>query len=673
MAAPGGGRRLGWVPFAVLLLALASMFLVRGGAAPFDRPGHHNTNTALHMAVARNLSPEHRFLMFRHRWAAADGTAAYDLYNRFGVGGYALVKLAILPFGDDLEAQVSAARMLALGFFVAAGALAFLSLRRLTDNGWLALAATLVPFSSSYCLHYSDMPNPEAFMSVFGLLLTFHGAVVFTQDGRFPQLPVKACVALLLGWQALAVLAPFVALGMAATARRAFAAARPDGPWRRFRNTAGAALKGRHALAGGIALAFACVVLGWNFTNEHRALDGGRAFTGLPSFNSMLRNAGVGEAKDRPGARPFGWGEFVGDQFRRIGVMSLPYGLRAATGHGYGGAAGRSPGGGASGPRQPAAGALAATVTMLGVGVFLVAVVALKWMRWRALTASLLVSGFCWALPVRHQAFLHDFIALFHIGVPLVFLVAALTVLRRWLGEGVHKGSAVVAAVVFVWSAAEMGRAGEPAAAAGLRTGMLADFEAIRRQTAGAKVFAAHRVMAGEFASSPYDMAHLVAFHLPGSVLALAHWGRAAAPAAADFVVVPWRLPGAASLTPGNRWAFLYERPAFAAAWRRAPAPFGAPLIRGRFTVHWATGSVLYLKEGCVAEDLAARLFIETFAAAGGRPARTQEFRFGHWGQAIAGRCVAAVRPGPGTVRIRTGERGPGGWSGEAVLPAMGR
>ena len=47
-------------------------------------------------------------------------------------------------------------------------------------------------------------------------MLVFHGMAIFVQEGRFRQLLVKSCVALLLGWHVYAFLLPFIIFGMAA-------------------------------------------------------------------------------------------------------------------------------------------------------------------------------------------------------------------------------------------------------------------------------------------------------------------------------------------------------------------------------------------------------------------------------------------------------------------------
>ena len=202
-------------PLLLLLAALSTVFVFGNDRGRFYRPGHHDYVSAGHLSIAVNLSPEHRFLMFRsQREAAGPDGPRYDPYNRFPVGGYALIALATSPFRGDLSLRLHAARVLMLGFFAAAAVLAYLSMSRLAASRWVALTAVLLPFSSFYGLYYNDMIHPEVIPGLFGVLLTFHGVVVFLQDGRFPQLLVKACAGLLLAWHVLALVAAFVVLAL---------------------------------------------------------------------------------------------------------------------------------------------------------------------------------------------------------------------------------------------------------------------------------------------------------------------------------------------------------------------------------------------------------------------------------------------------------------------------
>ena len=294
----GGPASRAFLPLG-LLLALSTVFVFGGDRGHFYRPGHHDWVSSEHLAVAVNLSPEHGFLMFHRRFPNPGGTAGYKPYNRFPMGGYALLKLATLPFGDDLSAAIHAARMLMLLFFAAAAALAYLAMLRLIDstsNRWIALTATLLVFSSPYSLYYNDMISPNTAMDLFGIMLTFHGMVVFAQEGRFRQLLVKACVSLLLGWHVFALLLAFIVLGVVSELVRVRSAG-PDHVNRKHSAASAAApLPGRYLTLGAVASLVGVSILTFNFANEWRALDGSHALTDLPSFRSMLKRIGVDTA-----------------------------------------------------------------------------------------------------------------------------------------------------------------------------------------------------------------------------------------------------------------------------------------------------------------------------------------------------------------------------------------
>ena len=137
-------------PLLLLLLALSTMVSFGNDRSNFrwDTPG--NGMTAHNMAVAANLSPAHNFLGFYRQTLDADGAPTYAVYNRFPIGGYALIKLAMLPFWDDLSARRDAARLLMLLFFTATAVLAYLSLARLTAHRWIALSCTRATWINSW-------------------------------------------------------------------------------------------------------------------------------------------------------------------------------------------------------------------------------------------------------------------------------------------------------------------------------------------------------------------------------------------------------------------------------------------------------------------------------------------------------------------------------------------
>ena len=230
------------LPLALLVLALSTLFLFGGDREYFYRGGNHDWNSSkvlgrfaggalgdVHdgnhdwnsskvLALVANWSFRHNLVRFFHQSRDADGSLIYgELYNRFPPGGFVLIKLAILPFGDtDFRAQIYTARMLMLLLFCGAAVLAYHSLARITGSRWDALTATLLAFSSFYLLYYADQIFTEVTIDLFAVMLAFHGMVIFVQEGRFRQLLVKSCVALLLGWHGYAFLLPFIVFGLAA-------------------------------------------------------------------------------------------------------------------------------------------------------------------------------------------------------------------------------------------------------------------------------------------------------------------------------------------------------------------------------------------------------------------------------------------------------------------------
>ncbi len=420
----------------LLLLALSTLFPYSFDKGYFYRSGSHDWNSSKNLAIAENLSPDHHFRLFVGRRQGSSDAPAYEMYNRFPVGGYALIKLAILPFENDLSARILAARMLMLLLFGAAALLAFHSLARITSHRWVALAATLAAFSSYYMLLYNDAVSNEMSVDLFAVMLVFHGMVVFVQEGRFRQLLARTCVALLLGWHVYAFLLPFLILGLAHEAVRAW----KDGTalWPRVRSTGAAVLRSRYTALGAFALLFGAAVLGFNFANEYAAFGGETRVTELPSVRSMLKRTGLDQELNTVFDR-MGWPRFLRRQFFRVFLASVPFVLtdwRAELRGWLPSVDFWAPG--LSGPKL-----LPYLVLLLMVAVASTAAVCLAKRllarRHRMLLAALALSGFFWALPMRHNtaSSAHDFEALYYVGVPLVFYSLLLLYLRkRWGGSG---------------------------------------------------------------------------------------------------------------------------------------------------------------------------------------------------------------------------------------------
>ncbi len=610
------------LPLAALGLCLSCVFWL--GRQPSTlHPSHiHAWNTAKVMALAENLEFA-RGLQFTQRNRDADGSIRYDMYNRFPIGGPALVKLAIWPFEGDMSAQLAAARALMLAFFCGSALLAYSALFRLVGSRPIALAATLLAFASYYMLAYNDIVTNEVGMDVFALLLVFHAMVMFrgraTRRGepagdalalrksavtglskrRFGWLLATICVALLLGWHVFALLAAFVMVGLAGEARAAWQRPAPAASRRRLVPRLGAValatLRSRITLLAVFSVLFGASVLGCNLAVEHahmagpgqeRGADnmGAGARAPLPTWQSILRRTGLGDGLGGF-LRPVGWDpqaqgrarqpSFLKWQFHRIGVMVVP--VAAA---GIGGLA----------LADEVDWKYAETPPLTGLGIAATAVCfAGLFLRGRppersgardgGLLAVLALSGFCWTIPMHKNTvwITHDFEACMYIGLALVLFtllgVGLRQIWRAATGAAVPGVLAVAgaafAALVFAVSSHRMAQDATRSAEAAQPT-VLAEFETIRTLARGKDVLVAATWF--ELGSRPVSAYGGVSegmlapastwWYLAGTVL---HYGlnltKAARVEASGGVdfVLSFERVDAPLLTPAHRFAFLYD------------------------------------------------------------------------------------------------------------------
>lgn len=706
----------------LLLLALAIVFAAGSSPGRFHLwTSDHGDVTLNCLTHAANLSPEHGFRRFYYRLLNGAGERVYGAYNpllpyetsrptSLPIGGMLLVKAAITVFPDDLAAQFRAARTLMLAFFAGAMVAAYLALKRLTGNPSIALAATLLGFSSFGTLHYADMVGTEGSPDLFGVMLTFHGLVVFAQQRRLPGLLAKIFVAVLIGWHVFALLLPFVVLGLAAE-------------WLRdrrslLRRTTGL-LGSRRLLIGVLALSLGVAVLGLNFAIEFTALasEGSLAADAEEPTWAMPRTLRPGAGRDaaagaetsldklasyRSISRAVGWdphtrewraqllwGSLQQQLFNRAGRASIPYAFERAGRYlfesppagavqAHRGVADDAPGqrwlqrngaaataraanGLVPSARHEAGGGLAATVYWWGVVVFAITAIGVARARHRTLMATLAGFGFCWG-PLVHLSAAHAYEGLFFVGLPLVFfslvLMRAGPLLRKHgLSERWIDACAGAALLVFALSGLQVARLPADAEEPSHFRTLLADMEAVRRAAPEGATVVGHTLSRGE-------MRYLTI----GRTLLRPLDGRQRE--RADFVLSRSRLEDAGLLTAENRFIFLYDRAAQDARY----ANLGEPVLEAPngWTVHLLDNRLIVASgAACDRRRDQPMLFVESFPAerhalpffyydARPLPRRT-EFRFRESGFEVAGRCIAELAPPAYEVgRVRIGQFVPG-------------
>ncbi len=643
-------RFLAWSPLLLLALALATLFVFNSDRERFYAPLKHDTAKSL--AIAENLSPDHRFRMFTRLTFDEDGEPVYIPYNRFPVGGFALIKVVILPFGDNLAMKVFVTRMLMLALLSAAAFLAYHAIARIASNRWIALTAVMIAFSSYYILRYSNWVSNEFMIDLFAVMLVFHGMVLFAQEGRFRQLAVKTCVALLLGWHVYAFLVPFVALGLggelvhAIKARRGDETAKDRSAKDRYSWMLRGIRSSPYIKLGALALLLGVAVLAFNFLSEYDALNGEVPLAELPSVKSFVGRAWDGTGLSFVDGRA--WGGFFRQQFYRITGASVPHAL--VTRH-WGAA--EFP------PNEP-------PLPLAIMGLLLVGAcfAGLPFVRRRNPLAVLALSGPCWALLARGNVVIpdHQFEAIYYVGVPLTLVTLLLIGARRLGGSRVLPIAAGVAAMVFALSASQLvARGPELERESERRQAIFSDAAAIRKVTQGKNVYVAQTdgsriALYGD--RNPLD------FHLAGSRIAYSPKDSASG---RDFVVIPYRDEQFPLLTPHNEIVFLYgqadpadlERARFDAL---ASGASGEPSARADYDIHISEDALVYVKEPC--GDIGHKFFLRIYPEdADDLPEwRTRhgndalDFFFPLWGVEFDGKCVISVPlPNYAISGIRTG------------------
>ena len=661
-------------PPLLLALALSSLFL-----AGIDKT-HFNHSTSLGSAetlsVAENLSLEHRPRLCVRLDLAPDGSGQCVTYGRWPIGIYMVVKLAMWPVDGDLLAMVAAARTFMLLLLCVAAALAYLSLRRVAADSWVALAATLIGFSSFNVLHYGHAANAEGASELFAVMLVFHGMVIYVQDRRFGQLVAKTCIALLLGWRVYALLLPFVVLGFAnesvCIGKRLMANRHKRAAYAR---AALALVRSRFVVLGTVALLFGAAVLSFNLANEYAAHDGELSLTELPTFTAMRnRTAFWNFEMDRKRGPPFPL-----QQLHRVGTAVIPFALPAPRNR-FG--------------RLADDGWIGVSAIYLGMFALVACIV---WLLPAAiargeklLLASLALFGPTWALGMWRNTYLHPLESIFWLGIPLTLYTLALLRYRQRLNGRLALWVAIVAVPVFALSAHKEGRFSPTDE---LQKTMMADFSAIRETTRGKTVFIDRNV----YTSTSWQV-KTAGFFLPGSILQfdthapfksgrILYDGFKNRKRGYDFIVSTRRLEHPALLTPDNQHVFLYDGSAFASAdgffmdsYRAELAALASPQSHGDFEVYQQDGKLIYFKTPCTVEDERAPFFLHLTPEDPDNlpPHRAEsgfdnlDFRFVDRGIAVDGRCLVQVQLPPYAIAsAATGQYLPGEAGEESVLWRM--
>ncbi len=516
-------------PLILLVLTLATMFVFANDRGVFYRYGHHNWLSSQNLTVAANLSPEHNFLLFFNRTLDENGETTYTPYSRHPILPHLIIKiLAIAPLSDNLSAQIYVARMLMLILVAATAVLAYLSLLRLSSNSWVAMTSTLLTFSSYYLLYYADMVSFEI-PGIFGVMLTFHGMVVFVHEGRFQQLLVKSGVAIMLFWHVLMLLFPFVVFNLM---REAYLAYSESGSENGLRAAVRAVLLSRHMMLGAVALLLAITIWTVNLSNEYFALDREIPVMELPTVQSIMYRTGLDADFNETYEQAISWPNLLKHQFYRLGGMTLPYIV--------------------SDRHAPEALLLQYATGLVGIGAFAACLIAIAlFVHDKILLLSFATAGFFWSILLRRSSAFHNFESMLYIGIPLILFMLFLLYASCWLSDRHRTGLAIVSVLIFAASSFLMSQVGLSPAMSESHRQTISDFESIRNLTEMNDI-----VLVRAQDIDMGDAPHAINYYLNGRII-VDEEGESSG-FNYDFLITGTRTDGPTLLTPENRKVFLY-------------------------------------------------------------------------------------------------------------------
>ena len=640
-------RLASWKPLPLLLLAVAlsTVFIFGNDRGAFYRRGHHDYVTADHLGIAKNLSPQHNFLMFRFQEIEYN-EITYHPYNRFPIGTHALVRIVTLPFEHGSSAEMYSARILMLLFFCGAAVLSYLSLKKLRFNRWIALAATMVTFSSTYALYYNDMVAPDGITNIFGIFLTLHGLIVFTQEKRMRQLLLKITFSLLMGWPVLALLLLFLVPGFIASAIREI-------------HERSNIFRIRWIIAnsfiriGSFSLFISVILFGFNMINEAVVVNKNPLDT--PSIFSLKQKVGLAQIE---------WEEEISEEkmtfmfFYYINASSIPFAIPN-----YSNTIGQA----LDTPRLDAS--LNSQIGILGMIIITLSIVTALLRKERGILLPLVLSGLLWILLFRYHAIAHDFMVLLLIGIPLVLFASLFQFITRSSPSLSTAFLAVLSVSLFIYSAVQMANVGHDSESAVVKEQIRQDFGEIRERTRG------HTVFINLPNSHEYYILPITWYYLSGSIIVSTSQRYQS-----DFFVTDSRR-SCGLVTHENKHVFLYDSfSSFADCEIQVldGDPVFSDALLTPYQVYLQDKLISYAHEGPCGQpsNSSETIFLHlTPVRVGDLPVGSQEYGFANldflpaerW-QDIDGHCIIGVQlPAYDIASIQTGQYDASGqlWSTE--------
>lgn len=172
----------------------------------------HGWTSSHSLSIIRRAVPENRFVGYALAFRDENGDPTYEYFDRYPVFFSAGMNALLAPI-DDLPTQIYASRQVMNALLLLTMFVGYRLVRLYVPNRYLALAISVLAFSSYYYLYYKDMPDfhPPVVLSFLALA---YSIARYRLHGERVQVYVVALAAVMLafGYTILFALAVWLAL-----------------------------------------------------------------------------------------------------------------------------------------------------------------------------------------------------------------------------------------------------------------------------------------------------------------------------------------------------------------------------------------------------------------------------------------------------------------------------
>lgn len=390
------------ISFILLTLAGLCLFLTEGSNKGFSPGGLYSGVTVHGITLSRNLiHDEHPFFMFTSK-ELINGTKNYEAYNRFPVFPFLLTGILTHPFENDPLIEIYIARQLMNIFFFLSLIVVFRIVDNLLKNKYLALTVAFLTFSSYYMLTYNNMVFNDI-PALLGFVVAIYGVVKAEQNKlKKRHILFYSFIPICLGWQPYAVYTTWFLVDVLNIFLKRDLT---------LKNKIQNIFRQTSFIVTLLAIIFGASLLSLQLLNEWRIVGG--SFSDIPSLKSALWRIGVISSEGYTQYQQvFNWIPFLSGEAHAITIMLIPF--------------------------FPIFQVEPGTMLPVVFVVLLIIYVIMRFFKERTLLNKLylvmVLSGFFWAIPMRHFVALHDFQSIFFTGFAITFysLILSRFKIKSW-------------------------------------------------------------------------------------------------------------------------------------------------------------------------------------------------------------------------------------------------